>query len=67
MKKVHFSVTGLQNEQMKNDIKNALEKVDGVQSINIDLGRSTIEVGYNEASDENTIKEKIQHAGCNIR
>jgi len=67
MKRVHYNVTGLKNEQMKNDIKNSLEKVDGVQMVNIDLGRSTIEVGYNEKSDEGTIKDSIEHAGCIIR
>jgi copper chaperone CopZ len=67
MKRAHYNVTGLVNEQMKNEIKNALDKVDGVQIVNIDLGRSTIEVGYNESIDEDSIKESIEHAGCIIK
>jgi copper chaperone CopZ len=67
MKRVHYNVTQLVNEQMKNDIKNTLDKVDGVQMVNIDLGRSTIEVGYNESIDEGSIKERIEHAGCIIK
>lgn len=67
MKKVHYNVTRLVNEQMKNDVKNALDKVDGVQIVNIDMGRSTIEVGYNESIDEDKIKESIEQVGCIIK
>lgn len=67
MKRVHYSVTRLVNEQMKNDIKNALDKIDGVQMVNVDMGRSTIEVGYNESTEEDRIKESIEHAGCTIK
>jgi copper chaperone CopZ len=67
MKRVHYNVTRLVNEQMKNDVKNALNKVDGVQIVNVDMGRSTIEVGYNESIDESRIKESIEQTGCIIK
>lgn len=67
MKRVHYNVTRLVNEQMKNEVKNALDKVAGVQIVNIDMGRSTIEVGYNESIDEDRIKKSIEHAGCIIK
>jgi len=66
MKKVHYNVTRLVNEQMKTEVKNVLDKVDGVQMVNIDLGRGSIEVGYNESIDEDKIKECIEHVGCKI-
>ena len=34
--------------------------------INVDLGRGSIEVGYNDATSENQIKECIEHVGCRI-
>ena len=67
MKRVNYNVTRLVNEQMKTEVKNVLDKVDGVQMVNIDLGRSSIEVGYNESINEDTIKKCIEHAGCIIK
>jgi len=67
MKRVHYNVTRLLNEQMKTEVKNVLDRVDGVQMVNIDLGRSSIEVGYNDSVDEDVIKECIEHVGCKIQ
>lgn len=66
MKRVHYNVTRLVNEQMKNELKNGLDKVEGVQMVNIDMGRSSIEVGFNESTNENKIKACIEGAGCKI-
>lgn len=67
MKRVHYNVTRLVNEQMKTEVKNVLDRVDGVQMVNIDLGRGSIEVGYNDSVDEGVIKECIEHVGCKIQ
>ena len=66
MNKVHYNVSRLQNTQMKTQVKNALEELQGVNMVNIDLGRGSIEVGYNESVDENTIKRCIEQVGCKI-
>jgi len=66
MKRVHYNVTRLVNEQMKTEVKNVLDRVDGVQMVNVDLGRGSIEVGYNDSIDEDIIKECIEHVGCKI-
>lgn len=66
MNKVHYTVNGLQNNQIKTQIKNALDKIDGVTMVNVDLGRGSIEVGYNEATNEHQIKCCIEHVGCEI-
>jgi len=66
MKRVHYNVTGLVNEQMKTEVKNALGKVNGVQMVNIDMGRSSIEVGYSESMSEDKIKECIEQVNCII-
>ena len=66
MNRVHYNVSGLQNAQIKRQIKNALDKVDGVSMINVDLGRGSIEVGYNEATNESEIRACIENVGCHI-
>ncbi|MHC1747018.1 MAG: heavy-metal-associated domain-containing protein [Cellulosilyticaceae bacterium] len=66
MNRAHYTVSGLQNSTIKTHVKNALGKLDGVQMVNIDLGRSSIEVGYNEATVETQIKECIESTGCHI-
>lgn len=66
MNKVHYSVTGLQNSSIKTQLKNALTNIDGISMVNIDMGRSTIEVGYNDKTDENCIKSCIENVGCQI-
>lgn len=66
MNKVHYYVSGLQNTTNKTQVKNALTKLDGVQMVNVDLGRGSIEVGYNEKASENEIKACIENTGFAI-
>ena len=66
MNKVHYTITGLQNSTIKTQLKNALNNMDGISMVNVDMGRSSIEVGYNEATDENSIKSCIENVGCKI-
>ncbi len=67
MNRVHYQVTQLVNKQMRNEVKNSLSKIAGVQMVNVDMGRSSIEVSYNESADEETIKECIEGVGCQIQ
>lgn len=66
MNRVHYNVSGLQNVQVKTQVKNALGKLDGVQMVNVDFNRGSIEVGYNEFTDESEIKQCIEQVGCRI-
>jgi copper chaperone len=66
MNRVHYNISDLQNIQMKTQVKNALEKLDGVQMVNVDFRRGSIEVGYNEFTDESQIKHCIENVGCRI-
>ncbi len=66
MNTVHYQVDGLVNTPIKTQVKNALEKLDGVQKVNIDLHRSSVEVDYNEPAKENEIRTEIEHVGCRI-
>lgn len=66
MNKAHYSVTGLLNSTMKQQVKNVLNDLDGVNKVNVDLVNSSIDVAYNDSADENAIKQGIEHVGCKI-
>jgi len=66
MNSVHYQVNGLVNTPRKTQVKNALEKLDGVQKVNIDLHRGSVEVDYNEPVKESEIRTEIEHVGCRI-
>ncbi|MFV0239832.1 MAG: heavy metal transporter [Lacrimispora sphenoides] len=66
MNKIHYDISGIQNSEIKTQLKNALDKVDGISMVNIDAARGSIEVGYNHSTDENSIKSCIENVGCTI-
>lgn len=66
MNKVHYEVNGMQNTQMKTQVKNALNKLEGVQTVNVDLQRGSVEVGFNKKTSEYTIRDCIEQVGCKI-
>lgn len=67
MNRIHYNTSGIQNSEVKTQLKNALDKIEGVSMVNIDAARGSIEVGCNESTDENSIKSCIENVGCNIQ
>ena len=63
---VHYNVTGLINNSTKTQIKNALDKIDGIQEVCVDLGRSSIEVAFNESVTEAELRNCIEETGFSI-
>lgn len=63
---VHYNVSGLFNEHVKTQLKNVLSDINGVSMISVDLLKSSIEVGYNDAVDARKIIEGIERVGCKI-
>ena len=63
---VHYNVTGLINNSTKTQIKNALDKIDGIQEVCVDLGRSGIEVAFNESVTEAEVRNCIEETGFSI-
>ena len=63
---VHYNVTGLINNSTKTQIKNALDKIDGIQEVCVDLGRSSIEVAFNESVIEAEVRNCIEETGFSI-
>ena len=63
MERKHYIVDGLANENMKTQVKNALEKIDGVSNVCVDLGRGSVEVIYNKPATQEEIRSCIENTG----
>ena len=66
MNRQHYMVSGLGNEDMKTQVKNALEKIDGVNKVCVDLGRGSVEVMYNSPATESEIRSCIENTGHKV-
>ncbi|MBE6054589.1 MAG: heavy metal transporter [Clostridium sartagoforme] len=66
MDKVHYKINGITNENMKTQVKNSLDKVEGVDKVCVDIARGTIEVIYNEPATEAKIKTCLENSGHEI-
>ncbi|MGG7176853.1 heavy-metal-associated domain-containing protein [Clostridium paraputrificum] len=66
MNRVHYTVNGLVNTTSKTQVKNALDKIEGVQDVCVDIGRGTVEVMFSEASNEEAIRSCIENTGHKI-
>ncbi len=66
MNTVLCSVSGIQNKECKTQIKNALDKIKGVQEVGVNLMTGTVKVEYNEPATEMEIKDCIEHTGFKI-
>lgn len=67
MERDHYIVNGLANENIKTQVKNALENIQGVNKVCVDLGRSSIEVAYNNPATSEQIKNCIESTGNTIQ
>jgi len=66
MKSEHYLVNSLANENMKTQVKNALENIEGVNKVCVDMGRGSVEVNYNSPATSEEIKNCIQNTGHSI-
>ena len=66
MQRVHYSIDGLINTHTKTHLKNALNKIEGVKMVNVDLERSTVEVGFDENTNDTQIKNTVIDTGFSI-
>lgn len=67
MEREHYIINGVANENMKTQIKNALEKIDGVNNVCVDMARGSVEVIYNEPATQEEIRNCIQNTGHKIK
>lgn len=63
MERDYYIVEGLNSETMKTQVKNALEKIDGVNGVCVDLGRGSVEVLYNKPASSEEIRDCIENTG----
>lgn len=67
MNTVHYNVSGLAGQESKTKLKNALDKIEGVQEIAIDISRGTVEVDFNSPADSSKIVDCIRHTGYSVK
>lgn len=60
------SVSGIQNKECKTQIKNALNKVQGVNEVGVNLTTGTVEIRYNHPATEGELKSCIESSGFSI-
>ena len=61
------SVSGMQNKECKTQIKNALNKIKGVNEVGVNLTSGTVEIQYNDPATENELKNCIESTGFKIQ
>ena len=66
MDRIRYDVDGIINNNMKTAIKNALERIDGVESVDVDLGNQSIEIGCNNTTNQIMVKRCIEKSGARI-
>ena len=59
-------VSGIQNKERKTQIKNALNKISGVNEVGVNLTTGTVEIQYNDPATETELKTCIESTGCDI-
>lgn len=62
----NYNVSGMANSKSKAKILNALDKIKGVQEVEVDLARGTVVIEYNEPANPSIIKQCIEHTGYKI-
>ncbi len=66
MKQVLCSVSGIQNQEHKTQIRNTLNEMEGVRDVGINLSTGTIDIKYSAPATEADIKNCIEHTGVKI-
>jgi len=66
MDRIRYDVDGIINNNMKTALKNALEKIDGVETVDVDLGNQLIEIGCNNTTNQTMVKRCIEKSGAKI-
>ncbi|WMJ83762.1 heavy-metal-associated domain-containing protein [Oscillospiraceae bacterium LTW-04] len=66
MNQILCSVSGIQNKEQKTQIKNSLNKIDGVREVGVNLTTGTVDIKYNDPATEADIKNCIETTGFKI-
>lgn len=66
MNSMEYSVSGITNKESKTQIKNALDKIKGIQEVAVNAAEGTIKIDYNEPATEPEIRDCIENTGVKI-
>ena len=66
MNRMVCSVSGIQNKSQKTQIKNSLNKLEGVCEVGVNLVSGTVDIQYNAPATETDIKSCIENTGFKI-
>ncbi|MEA5136193.1 MAG: heavy metal-associated domain-containing protein [Candidatus Fimivivens sp.] len=66
MNQMLCSVSGIQNKEQKTQIKNSLNKLEGVREVGVNLTTGTVDIKYNDPATESDIKNCIENTGFKI-
>ncbi|MEA4940953.1 hypothetical protein SDC9_104522 [bioreactor metagenome] len=66
MNQMLCSVSGIQNKDQKTQIKNSLNKIEGVGEVGVNLATGTLDIKYNDPATEADIKNCIENTGFKI-
>jgi Copper chaperone len=66
MKLVHYNVGGLAGSESKTKVTNALDEIEGIQRVAVDLGRGTMDIQYNDPATPEAIEKCIKNTGYEI-
>ena len=66
MNKMLCSVSGIQNEAQKTQIKNSLNKIKGIGEVGVNLATGTINIKYNDPATETDIKNCLENTSFKI-
>ena len=67
MKELIFNVEGMVCNGCENRVQNALKTIDGVEEVIANHENGTVKVTLNKEVEENTIKEKIEDIGFEVK
>lgn len=66
MNEMLCNVSGIQNKDQKTQIKNSLNKIEGVGEVGVNLATGTVDIKYNDPATEADIKDCIENTGFKI-
>lgn len=66
MNQMLCNVSGIQNKEQKTQIKNSLNKIEGVNEVGVNLATGTLDIKYNAPATEADIKNCIENTGFKI-
>ncbi len=67
MSEIKLNVNGMVCNGCENRVKNALSNIEGIQEVIADYKSGTVTIKANDNIDVNTIKEKIEDIGFEVK